>query len=251
MPIHDWTRVASGTFHDFHQDWTIEIRRTLNAGVLPPGYFAMADQRVTGPEPDVVTLQLRPPGENPTRVGGTAVAERLPQVRQSASIEASIYARKANRITIRHQLGRVVALIEVVSPGNKDSRSALASFVARAVEFLRNGIHLVIVDLFPPTPRDPEGIHRAIWDELTDEPFAARPDDKPLTAVSYDAGEQLTAYVEPLAVGDMLPDLPLFLEPGIYVDLPLEATYQRSWSVLPEIIRELVAPTQPQCPGNT
>ena len=51
MPIHDWTRIDSGTFHDFHQDWTIEIRRTLNRGVLPAGYFAMADQRVTGAEP--------------------------------------------------------------------------------------------------------------------------------------------------------------------------------------------------------
>ena len=48
MPIHDWTRVSSGTFHDFQQGWTIEIRNTLNSGVLPDGYYAMADQRVSG-----------------------------------------------------------------------------------------------------------------------------------------------------------------------------------------------------------
>ena len=59
MPIHDWTRVGAGTFHDFHQGWTIEIRNTLNRGILPDGYFAMADQRVSGPEPDVVALRLR------------------------------------------------------------------------------------------------------------------------------------------------------------------------------------------------
>ena len=45
MPIHDWTRVAAGVYHHFHQDWTIEISRRLNAGILPAGYFAMADQR--------------------------------------------------------------------------------------------------------------------------------------------------------------------------------------------------------------
>ena len=61
MPIHDWTRVEAGTFHDFHQGWTIEIRNKLNSGVLPDGYFAMADQRVSGPEPDVVALKLRGP----------------------------------------------------------------------------------------------------------------------------------------------------------------------------------------------
>jgi hypothetical protein len=38
MPIHDWTRVAAGTFHDFHQGWTIEIRKRLNSCALPDGY---------------------------------------------------------------------------------------------------------------------------------------------------------------------------------------------------------------------
>jgi hypothetical protein len=43
--------------------------------------------------------------------------------------------RKANRIAIHHALGGVVAMIEVVSPGNKDSKHALALFVAKAVNF--------------------------------------------------------------------------------------------------------------------
>ena len=61
MPIHDWTRVSAGVYHNFHQDWTIEICRTLNRGVLPDGFYAMADQRVSGPEPDVIALRLRGP----------------------------------------------------------------------------------------------------------------------------------------------------------------------------------------------
>ena len=35
MPIHDWTRITGGGFHSFYQDWTIEINRTLNRGLLP------------------------------------------------------------------------------------------------------------------------------------------------------------------------------------------------------------------------
>lgn len=249
MPIHDWTRVASGTFHNFHQDWTIEICRTLNRGVLPPEFFAMADQRVSGPEPDVVALQMRPPtGPTPDRTGGAAVAERSPRLRQSARIETSIYAQKANRIAIRHREGRLVARIEVLSPGNKDSQHALASFVRKSVEFLYNGVHLLLIDLFPPTPRDPNGIHQCIWQELTSAPFEARPADKPLTVASYDAGLPLTAYVEPLAVGDVLPETPLFLEPEWYVEVPLEETYQRSWNELPQVLRDLVASATPS-PG--
>lgn len=238
MPLHDWTRVDAGTYHDFHQGWTIEIRNRLNGGILPDGYFAMADQRVSGPEPDIVALRLR--GPEPT--GGLVVAETPPRMKQVARVEteAASYARKADRIAIRHGLGRVVAMIEVVSPGNKDSRHAIASFVAKAVEFLRNGIHFLVVDPFPPGPRDPDGIAQAIWDQLVGERLAIRPAEEQRIVAAFDAGEPLTAYVDPLAVGDALPVAPLFLAPGWYVNLPLEETYRASWAVTPRPIRDLL-----------
>ncbi len=235
MPIHDWTRVESGIFHGFHQDWTVEICRTLNRGILPPGFYAMPDQRVNGPEPDVVARGKSGPG----RSGGLATADAPPRVRQVARAETdqAAYARKANRIAVRHQLGPVVAVIEVVSPGNKDSRHAMRSFVAKAVEFLSQGVNLVVIDLFPPTPRDPVGIHQVIWGELVGEPSEARPADKPLTVAAYN----LTAYIDPVAVGDPLPDSPLFLAPGWYVNIPLEQTYMASWENTPPPLRDLVA----------
>ncbi len=143
-------------------------------------------------------------------------------------------------VVVRQEFGPVVAIIEVVSPGNKDSVHAIRSFKAKAVEFIRHGVSLVIIDLFPPTPRDPDGIHQAIWDELVGEAFEARLSDKPLTVASYDAGGDTTAYVDPVAVGDPLPDAPLFLAPGWYVNIPLEATYRTSWEVTPKPIRDLM-----------
>ena len=68
-----------------------------------------------------------------------------------------------------------------------------------------------MIDLFPPTKRDPEGIHKAIWDEFEEEEFEL-PADKPLVLVAYDAGPPTVAFVEPVAVGDRLPDMPLFLQ---------------------------------------
>ena len=51
---------------------------------------------------------------------------------------------------------------------------------------------------------------------------------------AYEAvGLSVTGYVEPLAVGDPLPEMPLFLRPGTYVPVPLETTYQRTWQRLP------------------
>jgi hypothetical protein len=240
VPIHDWTRVDAGTFLDFHRGWTIEIRNRLNSGILPDGYFAMADQRVSGPEPDIVALRLR--GPEPTV--GLVVAETPPRIKQAARVEteAALYARKSDRIAIRHGLGRVVAMIEVVSPGNKDSKHAIASFVAKAVDFIRNGIHFLVIDPFPPGPRDPDGIAQAIWDQLVGESLTTRPADESPTVAAFDAGELLTAYVDSVAVGDPLPDAPLFLGPGWYVNVPLEATYRSSWDVTPRPIRDLLAP---------
>ena len=68
-----------------------------------------------------------------------------------------------------------MAVIEIVSPGNKSSKAAIRTFVDKAVQFLRQGVHLLIIDLFPPTPRDPQGLHKLIWDEILEEPFALPP----------------------------------------------------------------------------
>jgi hypothetical protein len=209
MPIHDWTRVRSNRFHDFHQSWTVAIRNALNAGRLPAGYFAMVEQQAGGPEPDVITLALRPPA-NPASPGGLTVGLHSPKARHVSRAEAAGYARKANRITVRHPDDDVVSVIEVISPGNKDSRHAVRAFARKAVALLQAGVHLLIVDLFPPGPRDPQGTHKVIWDRLRDEEFTLPP-DKPLTLAAYAAGTETVAYVEPVAVGDLLPDMPVFL----------------------------------------
>ncbi|MBN9524240.1 DUF4058 family protein [bacterium] len=234
MPIHDWTRVRANRFHHFHQDWTVEIARALNRGVLPDGYSAMAEQITGGPEPDVVTLSLPGPPVGPA--SGVAVADAPVRSRVQTEAEAAIYARKANRVTVSHPDGVVVAVIEVVSPGNKDSRHAARSFARKAAEFLFAGVHLLIVDLFPPTRRDPQGAHKLIWDRIRDEPFEL-PADKPLTVAAYSAGVPIRAYIEPVAVGDALPDLPVFLTPDRYVPCPLNATYEQSWAVFPKALK--------------
>lgn len=72
------------------------------------------------------------------------------------------------------------------------------------------------------------------------------PADKPLTLVSYDAGSLQVAYVEFVAVGDPLPEMPLFLKPEFSVPAPLETTYQATWAVFPDALKPLlVAPDAP------
>jgi hypothetical protein len=49
-----------------------------------------------------------------------------------------------------------------------------------------------------------------------------------------------------VAVGDSLPDMPLFLDPGHYVHTPLEPTYQAAYRGVPKRWREILDGTTPR-----
>jgi len=244
MPIHDWARVDAGIFHDFHHEWISTIKRTLNSGLLPPDHYALAEQIAGGLGPDVLTLQAPKADDAPRRKdapAGVALATAPPPVRYRARTESDLYASKAKAVVIRHASNHeVVAVVEIVSPGNKSNRHGLRSFVDKAVELLRGGIHLLILDLFPPGRRDPQGINKAIWDEIGDNDFALPP-DQPLSLGAYIGYPIPEAFIEPTAVSMALKEMPLFLSPEVYVPVPLEATYQAAWEAVPAYWRGVLA----------
>jgi hypothetical protein len=241
MPIHDWSRVPAGLFHHFHQHWAVSLCAALNAGRMPKGYYALLEQRAAGVVPDVIALERWPAAdERPDRVGGIAVADAPPKTRfMTQASDEEVYAARADRIAVRSPFGNVVAIIELVSPGNKSGKHAIRAFVDTTLDFICQGIHVLVIDLFPPGRRDPQGIHKVIWDEVQEEPFEL-PADKPLTLVSYSAGIPKKAYVEPVAVGDVMRDMPVFLDAATYVLAPLEETYLATWQSCPEPMRELI-----------
>jgi hypothetical protein len=250
MPVHDWTRVAAGVFHHFHLSWIDEIARALNAGVLPADYYAMGEQHAAGFEPDVLTLHAtRPTGGNgeprqearPIRESAaTGVQLTLPTAHLIAETEMEFYRRKQNRVVVRHvSSDRIVAVVEILSPGNKSTRHALDRFVSKAADFLDRGVHLLLLDLQPPGRHDPSGIHGAVWDFIDGQEYRP-PEDKRLTLVAYESDLSVRAFVEPIAVGDLLPDMPVFLVPGGHVPVPLERTYQAAWEAVPRRWRTVI-----------
>ncbi len=243
MPIHDWSRVNAGIFHDFHHAWIEQIKRLLNSGVLPPDHYAMAEQHASHFGPDVLTLQSRSLGDPDEaekalfddRSGASArgVVVSRPKAHLVGETDLEFYRRKQNVVAVRHVSGdRLVAIVEIVSPGNKSSKVVLGKFVDKAVELLSQDIHLLIIDMIPPTRRDPNGIHGAIWEALTDEEYEA-PAGKPLTLAAYEADAGVRAFVEPVAVGDTLPEMPLFLKSGSHVPVDLDSTYESAWRAVP------------------
>jgi hypothetical protein len=241
MPLHDWTRVPSGLFHHFHQDWSIEIARTLNRGLLPEGLSALVEQRAGIYEGDVLSVDSDTRKKKPAAGNGAATRTlERPKTRFVSRSETEHYAGRANRIVVKHHLGRTVAVIEIVSPGNKDSKAALREFLDKTLEYMRNRVHVLVVDPFPPTRRDPCGLHKLIWDEFLEEDFAL-PKDKNRILASYEMDRTgQTAFVEVVGVGDALPDMPLFVAREVHVMVPLESTYMVAWTASPDALRTAV-----------
>src|SRR5262245_51973631 len=122
MPIQDWTRVGDWMFHAFHAQWGSRLVAALNAGLLPRGYYARAEQIATGMQTDVLTLHRRNPAPPDTADGAgvLAVAEAPPQARLRLRPDPKRRPRQARHrpktFVVRHTSDhRVVAVIEIVS----------------------------------------------------------------------------------------------------------------------------------------
>ena len=169
MPIHDWTRVDAGIFDHFRQRWIGVITDVLNQRLLPAEYYALAEQQGAGFEPDVLTLKASEwpkkdehhsatptasrsgigNGDEPAE-GGVLLAE--PRVSITAQTDLEFYRGKQNVVAVRHASGdRMVAIVEIVSKGNKSGRKAFDDFVRRDAELLSHEIHMLI-RFMPPRP---------------------------------------------------------------------------------------------------
>lgn len=239
MPLHDWTRVSAGIFHYLHLLWIGKIGDALNDGLLPKGLYALGEEVAGGGNPDVIALHEPTADDSPDGdSGGTAVLTATPRTQLVAQAEREQYTDLQRRLVIRHASGdRVVAMIELVSAGNEASEFAFEAMMNKSLAALSRGIHLLVADLHPPTPRDPAGFHGALRERLNGTPPTPHSADRTLAA--YSAGLVKTAYVEPVAVGQVLRDMPLFLTPdGIgHIEVPLEATYMAAFAGVPQRFR--------------
>ena len=259
MPIHDWTRVDAGTWHTFHYRWVSEIERALNAGILPDGYYADPERPAPPAVPDVLTLQeasseiaddaddeFEDGDGSPLDGGGVATATSVAAPRLSyrarATLDPDAMALLRRTIAVRHESGdRLVALLELASPANKDRRASVESFAGKAAAALGRGVHVSVVDLFPPRRHDaPAGLVGAVAEAIgLDAPDP--PPAKPLMIGAFEsAAGAVTLHAEPLAVGDDPPDLPLFYRRGRWVAVPLAATYAAAWAATPRRWRAVI-----------
>ena len=245
MPLHDWTRVTPNDFHHFHGQWLTALSNALNHGLLPPGYYAMNEHVVPPFAPDVLTLGSRNHDDLPAAwlgdVGGGVATDTEVEVTLMGGPRTREKPPE-RRIAVRHAEGRrLVAVIEVVSPGNKANNEAIRSLVGKSVALLESGIHVSIIDVFPNPRRLPQGFGGAIWRSVR----RAKADYAPKSSRTHsafaarDRGACLAQF-QSSEVGSPLPMLPLYLTENRCIKLPLEATYQTAWAGYPALLRPML-----------
>ena len=250
VPIHDWTRVDAGTWHVFHVRWITRIADALNEGVLPEGYYADPERHAPPFIPDVLALQeasdeIMEDWDKGGSGGGAVTAVSSPKLTlHRTAPDSLLIAGRGRTIAVRHESGdRLVALLELTSPSNKDRPQSVTAFTDKAVAAIGRGVHVSIIDLLPPTRHDaPHGLIAAAAQAagIGEPADLGVPAGKPLMIGAFDADRPPTLYAEPLAVGDALPDLPVFLAPGRHVAVPLSATYAAAWQATPRRWRDVI-----------
>ena len=252
MPVHDWTRVVElGEFHDFHLGFITTLRNTLNTILRPTDYYASAEGRIMGYEPDASAFERRIPREvsRPQSSGGVAVQSEILQVTEVSPRTRFIdeadhwNALRESYVAIRNKRGdRLVAIVEVVSPRNKDRADAIQAFGNKLEKALEAGCNVLVADFLRPGNHDPYGMHYAFWTRFSESPHGVTPQE-PIGIASYHAPmnnvqHEPLAYFESVAIGYNVPSMPLFLDSGEYIHVPIQNIYDEAVATLPPPYQE-------------
>ena len=225
MPLLDHFRPPLSTqrhWESLHATWAGTIADALNES-LPEGYFAEEQLHPAARvEIDVATFEER-------RLSGgvvTAAAQTYSPPAASRTIP-NVLVEGVELLIFQSEGGpTLVGAVELVSPGNKDREEARRAFVTKCASYLHQGIGLVIVDVVTSRAAN---LHQELL-ALLSNPGGDVASKSALYAVSYRPvrrGEQdeIDLWPHPLAIGQPLVSLPLWIASDLAVPIELEPTY--------------------------
>jgi hypothetical protein len=239
MPLRDHFRSPVNDKHhwsSFHGGWPMEIVRTL-FDRLPPGY--QAGPRVyLGSSFEVDVSVAEDDDLSPfDALGGSGGTATLPAVEEPYTIVADFSGPDEYEVRVydsdRDQT--LVAAIEIVSPSNKDRPTSRTQFVGKVEALLREGVCVSIVDIVSDRQAN---LYHDLLARLGHADPQLGTDPPALYAVTLRARTRrkqpplLDAWYFPMAVGQALPTIPLWLSRRLRIDLPLETSYQETCRLL-------------------
>ncbi len=240
MPLRDNFRSPLDDVHswdELHGMWPAMIVRGL-IEVLPEPYDAAPGVHLgTLYEIDVGTYREPSPESSGAEVreGETAIATYAPptptltlepQLPNQDVYEVRIYDSRRNR--------RLVAAIEIVSPSNKDRPETRGTFVSKVAALLKHDICVSMVDVVSTCECN---LYADLMSFLKSTDPALGDAPPPLYAVTvrmrYEGVRRMMDnWYHPLAIGQSLPTLPIWLKETRAISLELESSYEETCRTL-------------------
>jgi hypothetical protein len=229
MPILDHFRAPlypTHSWESFHMRWAGVIADTLDR-TLPERFFAEVHTHLgTQVSADVAEFEKIQTPQNGNGSGGVAVQPWAPPA-ATMVLPFAFPDDLEVRVLDERDDARLVAVVELVSPRNKDRPEARRAFAAKCAAYLQRGIGVVVADIV--TTRQ-ANMHNELIDLLRLEENFRQGDDVFLAALAYRPAhqggqDQIEVWDVPLQLGGNLPVLPLALRGVGSVPLDLDATY--------------------------
>ncbi len=220
--------VSRRPWESFHSLWCGAILDQLNE-MLPPRYFGAVQVHLGAQvEADVAEFDQGSDSEPPTN-GKAAVAAWAPP-KATHTVPAVFPDDIEVRIFDTRDGAVLVAVVELVSPGNKDRPEARDAFAAKCAAYLQCGVSLLVVDVVTSRRAN---LHNALTALLRWPPAVALSNETFLYAATYHPvrrGESnlIDTWLVPLSVGQQLPVMPLPVRGLGCLPLDIEAGYTRA-----------------------
>jgi hypothetical protein len=125
---------------------------------------------------------------------------------------------------------RLVAAVQIVSPANKDRPENRRAFVTKCAALLQQRVSVAIIDLITTRPFN---LYGDLLELIGQPDPAMAPEPPPLYAtacrwIRRERAWHFESWTHPLALGQPLPTLPLWLADDFAVPLELEPSYEET-----------------------
>jgi hypothetical protein len=217
-------------WESFHSRWANSIADELHR-VLPRRFFAEVQVHLGSEvETDVAEFERQAATqeeEGNGSAGGLAVQPWAPPV--ATQVLPAVFPDDIEvQVRDTREDARLVGVIELVSPRNKDRADGRHAFAVKCLAYLQRGVGVMTVDIVTSRRAN---LHNEVLQLLNLEPTLQMPAEQSLYAVSYgpirrQEANLIDVWSAPLALNDSLPLLPLALRGYRAVPLDLDAAYR-------------------------
>jgi hypothetical protein len=233
MPLLDHFQpplIAERRWESFHSNWATKIADALTERWLPPNYIAEEHVHI-GPSIEIDVGTFERDSSPSAEANGGAVMKAGPKVWTPPAPDGVMPSVVPDTFEIRvlsTDTGpKLVAAIELISPGNKDRATERRAFAVKCASYLYQGISLIIVDIVTSRRTN---LHNEILQVMEAAEVLQMPSEVALYAVAYrplrrEGKDEIEVWRSPLALHQPLPTLPLSLRADLVIPVDFEATY--------------------------